>query len=180
MTLQSPDASEQLAQLGKGLVQINLRLGRLGEAIEERRATPGEVDSRALDALLDLVDATGDALDRRGSTDRQPGLLARLRRSPEREADLWRGIALAHAGALERLRGMGIEPISCEAELDPALHRVVEVRPAPTLGAAGRIAACHRRGWTRRRAGETLVLREAHVSVFEDRRERQDHEHPRP
>lgn len=164
-----PTVSEQLARLGKGLVQINLRLGQLAEG-GERPTASAEGGKRTLEILLDLVDATGDALARREkSAEKSGGWFARWTRRGGNDEDLWRGVAMAHAAALERLRGMGVEPAPSSGAFDPALHRAVELRPTPSSELAGSIAAQHRPGWTRRSGAGREVLREAHVSVYEEK-----------
>ena len=161
------DLSEQIARLGKGLVQINMRLTQVLEGVE-RAPSPAGPEARSLETMLDLVDATGEALERRQAMEnRGRGWWARLFGRGDESEDLWRGIAMARASALERLRSMGIEPIPATGAFDPSLHHAVDTRPAPSPELVATIAAAHRRGWMRVRAQGREAIREAQVSVFE-------------
>lgn len=163
----SVDLGDQLSRMGKGLVQLNLRLTQVLEAVE-RPPTAPESDSRVLDALLELVDATGDALERRSEPRRnRRGFLAWLRPPTVPDESLWRGIAMARATALERLAAMGILPIAVTGAFDPELHCAVDTRPAPSPELAGTLAVTHRRGWVRSSGGRQETLRPAQVSVHE-------------
>ena len=166
------DHPDPFSRLGKGLVQINLRLTQVLEAVE-RSPAGSDADSRTLEALLDLVDATGAALERRtAEPGRRKGLLSWLRPEPASEADLWRGIAMAHAAVLERLQAMGIERMPGSGAYDPQLHCAVETRPATSPEQAGTLAATHRPGWIRSTGSAPEVLRPAQVSVHQEREER--------
>ncbi|MEW6071467.1 MAG: nucleotide exchange factor GrpE [Planctomycetota bacterium] len=161
-----PELEERFTQLGRGLVQANVRLGQVLEALGKGGGGPAE-EGPALGALLDLVDALGETFARREETRGRRRWLPWARRNGEgAREDLWRGLALAREAALEHLAAQGIEPIPPGGPFDPALHRAVEARPAPAPALAGTVAATHRQGWVRREGSGRLVLRAAHVSVY--------------
>ncbi len=169
MTLPA-ELSDQIARLGKGMVQLNMRLGQVLEAIGRMPADSGS-DRAVLEVLLDLADAAGEALGRRDARrGARTGWLGRLLAGREEHESLWRGLAMAREAALERLRALGIEPVAETGAFDPELHCAVEARPAPAPELAGRLAATHRRGWLRAKAGGREVLRVAQVSVYQEER----------
>jgi molecular chaperone GrpE (heat shock protein) len=143
------DVDRQLAQLGKGIVQVNLRLARLTELLERQ----GSTADRDLAPLLDLL----DAIDRTLRARRAPWWRAWLQ-PPDLD-----GLALARDQAVQGLLRMGIRPAPADGPVDPRLHQVLEVLPSdPTRD--GCIAATHRTGWVRD-GDPPAVLRLAHVTA---------------
>lgn len=155
-------SADQLASIGKGIVQINLRMNRVLELLERPAASDGDRGER--EVLLDLLDALDRALDR---TEPRRGWWARL--FARRQADdlgLRSGIELARSRALARLRHLGIEAIDSSGSFDAELHEAIERLPAPEGARDGTIARTHRTGFVARDGGGRRVLRTAQVSVY--------------
>jgi molecular chaperone GrpE (heat shock protein) len=132
---------EELSRLGRGMVQMNLRLGRVLSLLESRDP-PGTAGSLA--ALLDLIDGVDQS----------------LRALPP--GDVATGLGLALARALDALAEMGLQPIG-EGAFDPQLHHAVLAEP--DAARAGQVARTLRRGW-QRDGDPPTVLRPAHVAVW--------------
>lgn len=179
------DERDALQDVGRGIAQLHLRLGKLSESVERIGAAPNPTSGggpRALEALLDLVDALDEALaaaqERRAAAPGgapKPRLLARLfgavPAAPADE-DLWRGLALAAARAHEVLTAEGVAPIPTTGAFDPAVQRAVEREALPANGDdasairdADVVVRTHRRGWVLQRGGSRQVLRTALVTV---------------
>lgn len=163
------DIAEQLSRLGKGLVQLNVRVTQLLENGSRLPTTP-DIDGRELEILFDLLDGVGAAIERKGpAVAASKGLLARFRRRDDAGDDLWRGISMARESALERLRTLGVQPIPASGSFDPELHCAVETRTAPSPELAGTVAGIHRAGWVLQSGSGRKVLRTAQVTVYEIR-----------
>jgi len=178
------EARDGLQDLGRGIAQIHMRVGRLIELVEQRetgpapRAAPAD-SGRSRDALLDLLDALDAALARRAIVEPaattpavQGSFLRRLLgapaapvAAPAADEDLWRGLALASARAHEALAAEGFAPIPESGPYDATCQRVVESIPARPGEAIDVVVRTHRRGWARLRNGAREVVRVAHVSV---------------
>lgn len=153
-------AADPLASIGKGIVQVNLRLNRVLELLE-RPTTPTPSEAGEREILFELLDALERALER----PRQRRWWSRLFGRSD-DLALRRGIALARARALERLRHLGVEPIDATGSFDADLHEAIERVPPPTGVADGTIARIHRTGFVARDGGGRRVLRSAQVSVY--------------
>lgn len=131
----------QLARLGKGVVQANVKLAR----VIERLAAPPVEAPEVKDALFDLIDAT----ERAASS------------APHGVAE---GLRLAVASAVERLASAGITSVELSGAVDPTRHAVVGTRPASEDDHHGTIAETHARGWT---TAGGAVRRYAQVTAFQ-------------
>jgi molecular chaperone GrpE (heat shock protein) len=127
-----------IARLGRGLVQVHTRLGRVLELLEGSRPSDD-----LLPTLLDAVDAMEAAADASG-------------------ASVARGLRAAVARTEDALRGRGYRPVATTGPIDPLHHRVIATAPAPSSDEAGCIAKTHRTGWL---LGDELV-RAAHVTAY--------------
>lgn len=157
----SNDIQGQIQQLGRGLVQVNLRLNRVLELLEAERAPAGGGDLR--DVLLDLVDAL--TLATTLPARRRRGAFAWLL-PPAPSGELEAGVRMARERALARLSDQGLLPVPAEGAFDAALHQVVDRRPTADPARHHTIATVHRPGWMEERAGERRVIRPALVSVY--------------
>lgn len=145
------DLERQLKQLGRGLVQLNLRVAKL---VEQQPPPAGQAGE--LEVLFDLVDSIDSTL-------RQPAPRGWWPFAAP-VADL-SGLRLARDQAVERLAALGVEQIPTSGRPDPLLHYVVELAPAGDPALGGNLARTHRSGWLRPGDPPT-VLRVAHVSVW--------------
>ncbi len=150
--MSDPAVKRQLSHLGKGLLQVNLRLSRLLELAE---STKGRDPLPTGDLLLDLVEAVERTLE-----GPQPTWWQRV---TGRATVDTRGLSVALAQVADALAAHGITPAPREGPIDPALHRVIDTRPAAEAAKHGRIAATHRRGW---RKAEGVPLRVAQVTAW--------------
>jgi molecular chaperone GrpE (heat shock protein) len=157
-------SADQLASIGKGIVQINLRMNRVLELLERPTASDGGDRGGEREVLLDLLDALDRALDR---AEPRSGWWARLfARRPADDLGLRSGIELARSRALARLRHLGIEAIDSSGSFDAELHEAIERLPVPEGARDGAIARTHRTGFVARDGGGRRVLRTAQVSVY--------------
>lgn len=155
-------SAEQLANIGKGIVQINLRMSRVLELLERPAADSGDPAER--EALLDLLDALERAL---AAPRPRTGLWSWLWGRDQGTSDaLRRGIELALARAREQLRRLGIEVIDTTGSFDASLHEALERLPTPAGVAAGTIVRTHRTGFVVVGGAGRRVLRFAQVSVY--------------
>lgn len=168
------DLNAQMQQIGRGLVQINLRLTRVLEVVE-KGGGPSASGDQALEALLDLLDAIERTFDAEYPAPRAPWW-ARLLGQPAPQArklselEALAGLKLARTDALARLQIQGIEPVPSAGAVDPRLHAVIDTRPAPKASEDGsdlhgQIVETHRRGWMRRGDPPTAI-RPAHVTAY--------------
>ncbi len=170
--------SDDVRELGKSLALLHMKLGGVQATLQSLAPASAPV-GQELETLLDLLDAVDGALERRDaaadSAEPPPGPPAKRgwfgRRiaaeapghpAPDPDRALWQGLAVASAAAHERLGRTGVEPIPTSGPLDSRLHRVIDTlsggqNPEPSIHRTAR------RGWTRRAAGATEVLRTAHV-----------------
>lgn len=155
----SQDLGAQVAQIGRAVVQVNLRLSRVLELLEAGGGAK-ETGGDDLEILLDLLDALTLSL----APARTRGWLDRLR--PDPDLDLRRGLALARAAALERLRAQGVEPAPTDGAFDAAIHQVVERVRARDPGQHHTIARVIRPGWVAQKDGARAVIRPAMVAVY--------------
>jgi hypothetical protein len=157
------DALRQLASLGKGLVQVNLKLSKLTELVEA--GSSGAKDAPP-ELLLDLLEAVELTLERRAPppAPAPPPRWAFWRRAPPivQLADL-QGLQLARDQVVEQLAKGGICVIPLHGPADPALHRVIDTRPTADPALDRTIAATHRRGWYR---PPSTIVRLAHVTAW--------------
>lgn len=165
------ELERRISQLGKGMVQVNLRLGRLVELLEQQPGATGgdgaaaSAQPGAMDLLLDLLDAVEHTLAA------HPTQLAvalpwwrRLLAAPAPQADLT-GLSLARDHAVQQLGLVGILPAPAQGPADPHLHRVVEVRPTADPALDSTVAHTHRRGWFRR-GDPPSVIRAAEITAW--------------
>lgn len=165
------DLAMQVQNLGRGLVQVNLRLTRLLEVVEggSSQRSASEPHTEVLLDLLEAIDRTLEA-----TLPTQPArwwhvFLPRDERPGQRvhklsDLEALSGLKLARADALARLRTAGIEPIPSTGPIDPRLHAIVETS-ACAEEQHGTIAVTHRRGWMRR-GDPPVVVRHAHVTAY--------------
>ncbi len=153
-----------LRSVGRGLVQINLRLTKILEAVQAGPASSAAAGppGRHLEALLDLVDAVDKTLELAPHATPVPWWARWLPRPPGPDLE---GLRLARAQVLEHLRDAGVEPIAPEGPLDPGLHTVLDTRPTTDPGLQGVVAHTHRRGWARR-GDPPSVVRPALVTAY--------------
>lgn len=157
-----PATDRLITNLGKGLVQVNLRLNRITELLE-RGSAPSSQASPHLDSLLDLLEAVDQTLAAaRAPAPSRPWWRALA--GPAPAVDL-QGLALAREHVLGQLEQAGIEPISTSGKVDPRQHQVIEALIPEDPALAGTIARTHRQGWIRRGDPPTL-LRLSQVSAW--------------
>lgn len=158
-------AADPLASIGKGIVQVNLRLNRVLELLERpggaATGETGETGEREI--LFDLLDALERALERPPA---RMGWWSRVFGRDTADLGLRRGIAIARGRALERLRHLAVETIDASGRFDAELHEAIERLPPPPGVADGTIARIHRTGFITRHGGGRRVLRSAQVSVY--------------
>lgn len=156
--------SPKIAGLGKGLVQINLRLTRITELLE-RGAPASNPSAPHLELLLDLLDAVDRALAAgRAPVVAPPAWQRWLGVVAQPGVDLT-GLSLARDHALAQLEGAGLAQAPIAGRVDPHLHRVIEVKDCADPALDGTIAATHRQGWFRPGDPPTPV-RHAHVTAW--------------
>ncbi len=164
------DSSRQLKNLGRAMVQANLRLSRVLELLEGGRDQAAGGSDLPAELLFDLLQALDDALEASsGALQPRPSWWRALlggRGAPAPDPALLQGLELARQRALDRLRDLDIRPAPDEGPADPALHEVLQRLPCGSGAQPGCIAATHRRGWYRDNKGETEVLRLAQVSAY--------------
>jgi molecular chaperone GrpE (heat shock protein) len=154
-------SADPLASIGKGIVQVNLRLNRVLELLE-RPSVPASSEEREI--LFELLDALERALERPAP---RAGWWSRfVGRVPATDAGLGRGIEVAHARALARLQHLGITRIDTSGSFDAELHEALERMPAAPGVVDGTIARTHRTGFVMGEGAERRVLRSAQVSVY--------------
>lgn len=153
-------STDPLASIGKGIVQVNLRLNRVLELLE--RPAVVEVGEER-EVLFDLLDALERALERPVA---RPGWWARLLGRRADDAGTARGIEVARARALARLRGLGIATIDTSGRFDAEVHEAIERVPATAGVVDGAIARTHRTGFVLGEGAARKVLRLAQVSVY--------------
>jgi len=165
------EARDSLQDVGRGIAQLHMRLGKLIESVERGAAvapvaTAAPADNRWRDVLLDLVDALDTALERRHPAP-LPGRSRwfRARPAPDPSADVWQGLALAAARAHEALAAQGITPMAEDGTFDANQQRAIDTVAALPGEEADVVVHTHRRGWLRQRGGAREVLRAAHVTV---------------
>ena len=151
----SDPGRSQAQSLGKGLVQINLRLSRIVEMLESTPRASGS--DAALEGLFDLLEAVDRTVD--GST--LPARVQWWRFWSPPAADLT-GLRLVRDAVVEQLRAQGIEKIGTSGPQDPQLHKIIEVVPARDPDQHGVICRTARPGW--HRAGTAIRL--AHVITY--------------
>lgn len=177
----SEEIQSQLGQLGRGMVQVNLKLGRILDAVQSDGGSGGG-EEPALEALFDLLEAVSLALEQAEGGPRPEPFLRRLfgrSRATGAPGDtgaagdeaVWRGLAIAREEALDRLRRRGIAAAPTEGRFDPDVHRVVERLPVPDPARHGTLARTYRRGWVQQEGGGRRVLRAAHVGVYAGERD---------
>ncbi len=151
-------ASRQIANLGKGLIQVNLRLNRILEMLEE--GGPARTDSPHTALLLDLTEAAERTLEATAALS-PPTWWQRLlgvRAFPPPDD----GLRLALDRIRDALTAEQITPIPRTGPVDPRLHQVIEVLPTADPDQHEHIAQTLRRGWQQR----GVVLRLAQVTAW--------------
>ena len=169
------ELSQSVNNLGKGMVQVNLRLSRILDLVEGQRQS-GSGSTDVLEVVFDLLDAFDGSLglaaghegNGREASGRRWWWFGRgARRVVDREVDSsQRGLRLAQEHALDRLRAMGLEPVTRSGPCDLQVHRVVERLVTRDSRLADTLASTHRGGWVRRCGERVDLLRPAHVSVY--------------
>lgn len=174
------EARDSLQDVGRGIAQLHMRLGKLIETVERSATTAAPApaatgDNRWRDALLDLVDALDTALERRRAA-AQPARSRWFWRRPsvDPSRDVWQGLALAAARAHEALAAQGITPMAEVGAFDATQQRAIDTVAALPGEEVDVIVRTHRRGWLRQRGGAREVLRTAHVTVRTRRRRREE------
>ncbi|MFT5459123.1 MAG: molecular chaperone GrpE (heat shock protein) [Myxococcota bacterium] len=156
------DLDRRLAQIGKAVVQINLRLGRVLTAVEGG-SSGGAPDM--LEPLFDLIDAVDRVAASLEQPPPPPPWWAPWQRPPAAPSGVLDGLQLARQRAIDQLRAGGIEPAPREGPCDPHQHQVLDTVATPHADLGHTIHTTHRRGWIRR--GETPeVLRTALVTAW--------------
>lgn len=158
------DMQRQLSNIGKGIVQINLRLSRLAELVEAGTSAGAEAGSQqgpALELLFDLLRAVDQTL---AVPVAPASWWERLLGTAPPAADL-EGLSLARDHVLAQLRLADIQPIATDGPADPRLHQVVEVQAPTDPALAGTIARTHCTGWVRK-GNPPHVLRLAQVTAW--------------
>ncbi len=150
--------ARQVASLGKGMVQVNLRLTKLAQQLQDA-PTSGGTEDGTFELLFDLL----EAVDRTLSARSRPVRRWWWRREPP-PPDL-AGLEVARADIVAQLQSRGLAAIPSDGAVDPALHRVLETRPTHDPSLDGTVAAVHRAGWWRPGPSPT-VLRHAHVTAW--------------
>jgi hypothetical protein len=176
------EARDSMQDVGRGIAQLHMRLGKLIELVERNAAAPSApptaapaADNRWRDALLDLVDALDAALERRRAVQapaksrwthwRHWGHWFGTRPPQDPLADVWQGVALAAARTHEMLAAQGITPMAEMGPFDAREQRAIDTVPALPGEESDVVVQTHRRGWLRQRGGAREVLRAAHVTV---------------
>ena len=156
------DLERRLTQIGKGVVQINLRLGKVLAAVE---AGPGSDRPDALEPLFDLIDAIDRAVEAMDVPAPAPPWWARWLPTPAPTSGTLDGLRLARQRAIDQLRSLGVESAPLQGPCDPRLHEVIDTVPATGSTPPDTVHRTHRRGWTLR--GEPpVLLRTAHVTAW--------------
>lgn len=156
--------SPEIAGLGKGLVQINLRLTRITELLERGAGAPNAGGPHS-ELLLELLDAVDRAL----ATSRAPVVAPPAWQRwfgfvPQPTVDL-SGLSLAREHTVAQLAASGLALAPVVGRVDPHIHRVIEVRDTIDVALDGAIAVTHRQGWYRPGDPPTPV-RHAHVTAW--------------
>lgn len=159
------ELERRIGQLGKGMVQVNLRLSRILELMEQGGSAPSRSGGDpGLDLLLELLDSVEHTL---AAPVPAPSGWRRFLGAPP-APDLT-GLALARDHALARLEHHGLVRSPVDGPADPLLHRVVETRPTDQPDLDGHILHTHRHGW--HRAGDSVqVVRTADVTAWRHQR----------
>lgn len=157
----------QLRSIGKGVVQANLRLARVLEALESVAPTSGSTTLPDMSGpLFDLVDALDAALAGRSGPPARRRLFGLLPPRPAPAAPVREGLRVALDRAVEQLGQLGVYPVRAEGLVDPRRHRVVDRVPVTEGGRAGEIAALRSRGWRIGEGERERVLRPACVDAW--------------
>lgn len=154
-------ATSDLASLGRGLVQLNLRLNRITELLESK---PASSPDAAPNDLLDLLDAVDRVLATASPVVALPAWQRWLGVAPSPGVDL-SGLRLAREQAVASLAAAGLRPTPTTGAVDPRLHRVVDVRATLDPALDHTIAHTHSTGWHRPGEPPTPV-RHAIVSAW--------------
>lgn len=158
------EAQRQLASFQRTLVQMNLRLTRIGEIVEGGTRADAAADP-SNELLFDLLEAIDRTLRQPQPALPAPPWLARwLGWAPPPPFDL-SGLALAREHAVQQLARAGITPVRADGPVDPALHHVIDVRSTDDPALDGSLATTHRTGWAA--AGDPpRVIRFAQVTAW--------------
>lgn len=157
----------QLRSIGKGVVQANLRLARVLEALDSGgtpRSPQAVVDTSA--PLFDLVDALDAALGHGAQLPARRRLFGLFPPLPPPCDPSREGLRIALDRAVEQLGQAGLHPLRAEGPVDPRRHRVVGRIPAEDEARIGEIAAVHSRGWRMGEDSKERILRPACVDVW--------------
>ena len=153
-------SGRQLANMGRALVQVNLRLSRVLELLEGKAGG----GSDQLGTLLDLIEACERTLESAQLPAPRRGWLRRWLAPPPPDADL-EGLRIALARSRDALLADGLVPTPLEGVVDPRLHQVIEVLGTDDPGRDEHIARTHRRGW-HRPGDPPTIIRQAQVSAW--------------
>ncbi len=154
--------SRQITNLGKAMIQVNLRLSRVLEILEGGAQSGG---AELVEPLLDLLEAAERTLEQPAPPAPAGGWFARWFAPAPAPAPPLDGLRIAVARTRDALQAQGLEPIPTDGAVLPALHRVTEALETDDPERHGKIARTHLRGWYRP-GDPPEVLRQSQVSAW--------------
>ena len=164
------NAEDPLRELGRGMTQLHVKVGRVLERLERSVSAPAGADTgkdATLEPLLDLLEAAESTLQAAERSTASKRRWWQRRPDPAVQEEAWLGLRLALEAAKDRMRAMGIEPTPQSGALDPELHRAIAIVPNEEQSRGGCVATTHRHGWWRRNGDRREVLRTAQISVYQ-------------
>jgi|GEM_PF-4494598 len=157
-----PDPSKQLASLGRAVTQINLRLTRISEQLDDINGGAAPEPSAEPDVLFDLLDAVSRTLDTPAAVAQPRSLWQRLFSQPVGPSAELDGLRLAFQQAHAALLAQGLVAAPQSGPIDPTMHQVIGVEPTSNPALDGHIARVHRQGWKR----HDTIVRLAQVTAW--------------
>jgi hypothetical protein len=166
-----PEAQRHFTNLGRTLVQVNLRLTQLTELLEGRAGSGAGsgTPTGGLDVLLDLLEAVErtTAAFARPAVAPSPWLARLFGVRPPAPPDLT-GLVLARDHAVRQLERAGLVRVPASGPVDVRLHQVLDVRDSDDPALTGTVATTHRTGWYR--VGDPpAVVRFAQITAWQTR-----------